>query len=70
MLKWTDRVNSRPDTLCCDKSLVTALIGERDLAIELKRTEQEFPFQIVFTSQLTCEITVLPHKFDLKKKLL
>lgn len=35
-----------------------------DRTIELKRTEQEFPFQTVFASQQTCEITALPHRFD------
>lgn len=49
---------------CYDKSLVTALIEERDHTIELKWTEQEFPFQTFFTSQLTCEITVRLHWFD------
>lgn len=54
----TDRHTQR-----CDKSLVTALIEERDHTIELKRTEQEFPFQTFFTRQLTCEIAVLLRRF-------
>lgn len=46
-----NRINRRPwHTQCCDKSLVIALMEERDHAIELKWTEQEFPFQTVSTS--------------------
>lgn len=65
MLTWTDTHRGSTDwhTQRCDKSLVTALIEERDRTIELKWTEQEFPFQTFFTSQLTCEITAALHRF-------